>query len=230
MRELNECKAEIFRRSEKRIAQGKKRRNRIIALCVPLCILVSLWSVFILPAMMPAGSDMVENEEEIPDFDGADISNKGDFSSVGNDSLGSFESFNFSLTWNNYGISSYNSETGELVKTKDATNPGEYITEYYLTKLQKQEIFNLISDLDITSYPDYYNPNENLKTSPTMTLILYVKTDKIQKTVTAEDIAFSYEAENLKGQNFLSVCEKIINILIETEEWKSLPEYEFFYD
>lgn len=219
MRELNECKAEIFRRSEKRIAQRKKKRNIIITWCVPLFVFVSLWSVFILPAMLPAGSDMVGSEEEIPDCDSADA-----------DSIGSFESFEFSLVWGCYGISSYNSETGELVKAKNATNPNDFITAYDLTSAQKQEIFNLISELDVTSYPDIYDPHNNLKSSPTMTLILYVKTDTIQKTVIAEDIALSYESEDLMGQKFLTVCEKIKDMLIETEEWKSLPEYEFFYD
>ena len=51
MRELNECKAEVFRRSESRIQERKKIRNRVLAWCIPLCLIGTIWSVTILPAM-----------------------------------------------------------------------------------------------------------------------------------------------------------------------------------
>lgn len=54
MREINECTAEIFRRSEKRIKERRRNRNRILALCIPSCLIVIVWSVMILPEMMPA--------------------------------------------------------------------------------------------------------------------------------------------------------------------------------
>lgn len=229
MRELNECKAEILRRSESEIKKRKQRRKTILSWCIPLCLVLSLWSVFFLPAMLPAGSDMAGNDEEFPDtnysvgFDSSDgVAESGDF--------GTHDSFSFSLTWGCYGISCYNSETGKLVKTTDATNPDDYVTEYLLTDKQKLDIYNLISSLDITTYPDSYNPNENISSSPTMTLILSVKTDKTQKNITAENIALSFESQDAKGQKFLDTCNKIIDILTQTDEWKSLPEYEFFYD
>lgn len=54
MREINECTSEVFRRSEKRIKERKRNRNRILAFCIPLCLIVTVWSIMILPAMMPA--------------------------------------------------------------------------------------------------------------------------------------------------------------------------------
>ena len=54
MREINECTAEVFRRSEKRIKERKRNRKRILAFCIPLCLIVTVWSIMILPAMMPA--------------------------------------------------------------------------------------------------------------------------------------------------------------------------------
>jgi hypothetical protein len=63
-----------------------------------------------------------------------------------------------------------------------------------------------------------------------MTLILSVKSDTCQKTIAAEEIALSYESQDSDGQKFLNVCKGIRDVLTETEEWKSLPEYEFFYD
>lgn len=54
MREINECTAEVFRRSEKRKKERRRNRNRILALCIPSCLIVIVWSVMILPEMMPA--------------------------------------------------------------------------------------------------------------------------------------------------------------------------------
>ena len=141
------------------------------------------------------------------------------------------DDFTFSLTWGCYGISSYDSETGVLVKTNDATNPEEYMTTYYLTEEEKEQIFDLIMELDMESYPDVYNPHKDgLMSRPSMTLILSVNTMDFEKTITAEDIALSYETDNIKGQKFLYICKMIQDILMETEEWETLPEYEFLYD
>ena len=53
MRNFEERKAEVFRRSEKRIKARKARRNHILMVCIPLVLCVSLFSAFILPKMMP---------------------------------------------------------------------------------------------------------------------------------------------------------------------------------
>lgn len=140
------------------------------------------------------------------------------------------EDFSFSYVWNMYGISSYDSETGKLIKTTHATHPEEYETTYVLPDSEMAQIYEQISSLDILSYPDEYNPNEGVYTSPPMTLILSVKYGDVEKTVKAENIAYSSSSENKKGQKFLSVCKAIEEILTGSEEWKALPEYEFLYD
>ena len=144
--------------------------------------------------------------------------------------MSSMEDFYFRLTWGCYGISSYDSETGKLVKTKDATHPEDYITNYKLTDEELEKIYDLIEDLDVESYPDYYNPNEGEMSSPTMTLILVVNTGEGEKMIAAKDIALSYSSKDRKGQKFLNACKTIRDMLMETEEWEALPEYEFFYD
>ena len=143
---------------------------------------------------------------------------------------GKYPNYSFSLTWGTYGISSYDSKTGTLIKTKDATNPKDYTTNLKLTEQQYSAIWKLIKSLDIDSYPDKYNPHKNGASTPYMTLILSVKSDDIDKTVTVEETILSYDANNKKGQKFLDVCKGIEEILTETSEWKSLPEYEFLYD
>lgn len=57
MRSLEECKAEIFRRSEKIIKQRKTVRRCVIAACVPLALVLSVCLVMVVPAMMPASAE-----------------------------------------------------------------------------------------------------------------------------------------------------------------------------
>ena len=146
-----------------------------------------------------------------------------------NKTLGIEEVFSFSLAWNCGGVSSYDSETGKLVKTTDAPNPEDYVTFYRLTAEDLAFFKELFSVLDIDSYPDVYAP-ENGYSEPSMTLILTVCTGDSVKTVAAENIGLSYESDDPKGQAFLSTCETIIKRLTETDEWKALPEYAYFYD
>lgn len=136
--------------------------------------------------------------------------------------------FSFALTWNYYGVSSYDSQTGKMVKTTDATNPDDYVTNYKLAKEDKKYIYDLLVSLDVNSYPDTYNPSSGIS-KPPMTLILTVRMDGMEKTITAENISGFATSEDEKGQKFLSICEEISNRLMETEAWKALPEYEKIY-
>ena len=140
------------------------------------------------------------------------------------------QDFEFSFTWNTYGTSSYDSKTGTLIKSTDVTNPQDYTTNLTLTEQQYSEIWNLIESLDIESYPDEYNPHGDGVSKPYMTLILSVKTADFEKTVTVKETVCSYETQNKKGQKFLDVCKGLKDILTETNEWKSLPEFEFCYN
>ena len=138
--------------------------------------------------------------------------------------------YSFSLTWGTYGISSYDSRTGRLVKTTDATNPEDYITTLILTEEQKSEIGAILAELDFDEYPEVYNPNASLATEPPMSLILTVQTGGNTYRIAAEDIAQGFESDHRQGQAFLDCCRGIIELLTESEEWKALPEYEFLYD
>ena len=233
MRTFEERKAEIFLRSENRIKQRRKNRRRILSVCIPLCVILIVGSAA-LPRLLPVGYDRVEQENsfEIKDESGDKldyiVNDEDGFDGI--EAAPESDGFSFSLTWGCYGISSNDSATGRLVKTSDATHPEDYVTTYYLTDEQKQEIYNLIVGLDIEKYPDEYNPHKNAVSTPYMTLILSVKADGIEKTVTVPETVLSYDANNRKGQKFLDVCKAIEDILTATQEWKALPEYEFFYD
>lgn len=80
MRDINEVTAEVFRRSDKRIKERKRNRNRIIMCCIPFLICITVFSATILPAMMPAkDSSPPQNEgawggiNDEGDNDGAQI-------------------------------------------------------------------------------------------------------------------------------------------------------------
>lgn len=66
MREINECTAEVFRRSEKRIQRRKRNRNHILTLCFSFCLIVTAWTV-VLPAMM---SNLIKKSETAPEMVG----------------------------------------------------------------------------------------------------------------------------------------------------------------
>ncbi len=57
MRSLDECKAEIFRRSERKIKQRKKTRSRILAACIPLCLCIGIGAAGVLSGGFDAKSE-----------------------------------------------------------------------------------------------------------------------------------------------------------------------------
>ena len=148
------------------------------------------------------------------------------------------EDYSFSLTWGVNGISSYDSSTGKLVKTSDATKPEDYVTTYKLTEEEQEEIKELLNDLDLKDYPNEYDPfnkpnsDKKVMTCPSQDIILMVNFGDEIVEINAIDIALA-DAEsgyNRDARDFLKSVEKIIDILVATDEWKALPEYEFYYD
>lgn len=145
--------------------------------------------------------------------------------------FGSIESFSFSLKWGNHG-QHYDSKTGSLIKETGPVEhtPEDYAATYLLTEEQKQQIYDLLAELDVTSYPTAYDPQSGTS-FPSMSLILSVNTDTVQKTIAARDIAsWRFTSDDAKGQAFLSACKTIIDLLEQTEEWKALPEFDYWLD
>jgi hypothetical protein len=143
--------------------------------------------------------------------------------------------FSFTLVWGCYGISSYDSKTGKLVKTNHATHPEDYVTTFYFTEAELAEIEALLSALDLKNYPDEYDPHltedgQTTLSSPSMDLILTVEMNGEVKTVACRDIALQYTSRVKKGNALLQTCKQMIDQLTATEEWRALPDYEFLYD
>ena len=51
-----------------------------------------------------------------------------------------------------------------------------------------------------------------------------------EKTVAARNIALSFTSDTDKGQQFLTTCRAIQEMLTATEAWNDLPEYEHLYE
>lgn len=58
MKNFEERKAEIFRRSEERIKERKAKRNHILVVCITFCFILTILSVTILPAVLPTETDI----------------------------------------------------------------------------------------------------------------------------------------------------------------------------
>ena len=140
------------------------------------------------------------------------------------------DDFSFSLIWGVYGTSSYDSRTGKLVKTTDATHPDDYVTYLHLSDEMLDYFYRLLRDLDVEDYPDEYDPDPHTMCSPSSALSVTVRAGGKTKVVTVDDMATSPIALIGKSKRYLETCKIIRDLLIETEEWKALPEYEFFYD
>lgn len=141
----------------------------------------------------------------------------------------------FAFTFGTYGISSYDSSTGMLVKTTDATHPEDYVTTMFFDEEEWKEISEMLAELKIMEYPEFYDPinapdSETRKdSSPKSPVKLTVVTDRWAKTVECANTTFSYVGYDEASQRFLDVCKRLQQMITETEEWKALPEYEFFY-
>ncbi|MBR1758161.1 MAG: hypothetical protein IJ744_05455 [Lachnospiraceae bacterium] len=143
--------------------------------------------------------------------------------------------FEFSLTWGVYGISSYDSVSGKLVKTKDATHPEEYVTTHMLTTEERTKVWQSLMSMSYESLPKDYDPCEGLKSEPSETILLHVEVEGKTYDVQCKNIALMTQDElknvsSNAGRDFFRGIWQICSLLQQTEEWQALPEYEFLYD
>lgn len=149
------------------------------------------------------------------------------------------EDFSFSITWGTYGISSYDSQSGRLVKTKDATDVGKYTAFVKLSKSELQTVYRcLFSDIDITKYPESYDPfnapgaDVQMRSEPNQTIIISVTANGSAKTVKCVSIAYGSlnDCCSEEAKAFLLAEREIVNLITSFPEWKAFPEYEHFYE
>lgn len=138
------------------------------------------------------------------------------------------EDFRFYLEWDVGGDSTYDSETGKLVKQKSAAKVEDYTTTFFLSDEQKAELFELISDMEPETYPDNYNPIDG-ETRPAMNIVLSVTYNGKTKTITCAGVALVGKADGIAGEKFMAVYNRIVGMIMQSAEWKQLPDYEKHY-
>jgi len=150
-----------------------------------------------------------------------------------NAATGADDHTDFFLRWGVFGISSYDSKTGVLIKTTDVFNrsPDDYKTSLTLSDAQRLRIDELINELDIESYPDEYDPylaedGTTIGSSPSATIVLTAG----GKTITCSGVSLGGAAGTEKGKEFLDTIGEITSIITSSDEWRSLPDYEVWYD
>ena len=211
LRDLDECKGEVLRRSGQQIRRRRRMRMAVLSAFLPLCI-VTAAVVVVLPRQT--------NGDEKP------AKNTNGSGMVNGDGT---EAFSFALTWDR-GECSYDSRTGLLIRDANAADPTRYRTTCFLPPEKREEIRALLEALDAAAYPDSYDPHGGgTAAKPPMTLILTVRTGQGEKTIAARGIADTFTADNERGQCFLQTCRQIIDILTATAAWKALPEAEMPY-
>ena len=146
------------------------------------------------------------------------------------------DDFFFSLRFGTYGESSYNSQSGKLIKTRNSTDPEKFETTLILSEEEMREIYGLIRKININTYPDNYDPinppdaEDKLMSIPHETLSLTARYGTIPKTVHCEEVAFGGGGYDEKSRAFLECVYRIRDIIKSSEEWKELPDYEFLHE
>ena len=150
------------------------------------------------------------------------------------------DDFAFSIVWNVYGQSSYDSPTGKLVKTTYTSDPGKFTAYVKLTEEQLNDIYRILfCDIDITGYPDEYDPfrdpvtGKSIASEPSDTVIISATANGVKKTVTCEGIcAIDYldRCPSEEGKAFLTAKRQIVAVIKSLPEWEAFPGYEIYFE
>lgn len=104
--------------------------------------------------------------------------------------------FSFSIVWGTRGISSYDSKSGKLIKTKDTDNIKKYTNYVKMSENELKLVYQyLCIDIDLFKYPSSYDPfnepdSDTMVISfPSQTIIISVTANGQTHTVTCSDIA-----------------------------------------
>ena len=140
------------------------------------------------------------------------------------------DDFYFVFTWGVQKDSSYDSRTGTLIKTKYVRErqPEEYITTYKYPNIN--EIYEMAKSINVYSYEDDYYPYEgcSIRSNPSMDYVFEIN----DKTITSNDCPIINEIPDgvtKKGKRYLTLILTIKNTLVNSEEWKAMPDFEVLY-
>ena len=138
--------------------------------------------------------------------------------------------YEFTLSWGAYGNHSYDSETGKLVKMKEATHPEDYETVHLLTEDERVRCWQYLMNSNYTAFPEGFDPDKNVASEPPSAISLSVTCEGETKKVSCSDSAYFIETAEPGVPEFFENIGEITQLLMETEEFRALPDYEFYYE
>ena len=130
------------------------------------------------------------------------------------------EDFSFIVRWDSGGCFKYDSSNGQLVKDSYREDGS---TTYVMPKEELETIYKLIYDLNIESYPDRLDESTYQLSDPNQDFYLTVNANGVCKTVAAIAAEEINAGKTPEAKKFFNTIKYIINLLENTEEWKSLP-------
>lgn len=137
--------------------------------------------------------------------------------------------FSIKLVWGTYGQSYYSSKSGRLVKTTNSNNINKFVTEYHLSEEELNYIYTKIIDLDLISYPNNYKIETEISKTPPNECEFSFSYGHYQSKTIKIDNTLPLELLDYEGDEFIGLIKDIIHTLTESEQWKSLPDYDFRY-
>ena len=162
-------------------------------------------------------------------------------------SRNSGDGFSFRIRWGVMGQSSFDSGTGVLIKTTNASDPDKFKTKLKLRREDLAELSELAAALDLSVIPDAPETYEPYITEgigwalakPANTLELTLCTEQGEKTILCkgslslmlweEDTGERYEPVGANGEAFVTLVRRILGMIRSSKAWKALPEYEVLY-
>ena len=139
------------------------------------------------------------------------------------------EDFSFNLRFGVYASNSYDSATGKTHKVCQKEDVDKYTTTFIMSDEQLRQVYSMLSQMDIGSYPDEYDPinDPNAETSssvePEEVTELTVYANGVEKKIRALT-QYQDKGYDERAQAFLDVCRFIEHVVKESEEWKALPK------
>ena len=142
-----------------------------------------------------------------------------------------FEEFKFSLQWGVELDASYNSGTKQLVKFTHVRErqPEDYITTYNYPYLE--EVYDSVKAMNPNAYADDFDPyggKKHIVSNPSMKYKLTIG----DKSIEIKDYPMNRDLSGLssKGKKLMALIFSVTDTIENSQEWKNLPDFEYYYN
>ncbi len=139
------------------------------------------------------------------------------------------DDFNFKLNFNTYGKDQIDTYKGTF--TKDLVMDGTKTIEFKIPDNVKNNIYNLMKDINIMSFPDTLEV-KGMGVTPSCDYKLTVTINGKTKTIVWNEGFYADMTDNLPkaNVNFLKLVKHISDYIYSTDEYKNMPKANGGYD